>query len=73
MINLLHGDCLEIMKKIPNGSVDLILTDPPCGTVLNIGNSESINHGMKNKTSWDDTLDFDFMWNEINRILRKNG
>ena len=69
----MHGDCLELMKTIPDGSVDLVLTDPPYGTVLNIGNSESINHGMKNKTSWDDTIDFDFMWNEINRILRKNG
>ena len=26
---LLHGDCLERMKEIPDGSVDLILTDPP--------------------------------------------
>ena len=29
MINLLKGDCLELMKSIPDGSVDLILTDPP--------------------------------------------
>ena len=29
MINLIHGDCLEEMKDIPDGSVDLILTDPP--------------------------------------------
>ncbi len=28
-INLLHGDCLELMKDIPDGSVDLVLTDPP--------------------------------------------
>ena len=26
---LLHGDCLERMKEIPDGSVDMILTDPP--------------------------------------------
>lgn len=71
--SLLFGDCLERMKEIPDGSVDLILTDPPYGTVKSIGNSDSIEHGMKNKTPWDDTLDFDFMWNEINRILRKNG
>ena len=30
MINLMLGDCLERMKEIPDGSVDLILTDPPC-------------------------------------------
>lgn len=29
MINLMHGDCLELMKTIPDGSVDLVLTDPP--------------------------------------------
>lgn len=28
--SLLFGDCLERMKEIPDGSVDLILTDPPC-------------------------------------------
>lgn len=29
MIDLKHGDCLELMKNIPDGSVDLVLTDPP--------------------------------------------
>lgn len=29
VINLMQGDCLELMKNIPDGSVDLILTDPP--------------------------------------------
>lgn len=28
-IELLHGDCLELMKNIPDGSVDLVVTDPP--------------------------------------------
>lgn len=28
-IELWHGDCLELMKNIPDGSVDLVLTDPP--------------------------------------------
>lgn len=31
-IQLLHGDCLELMKDIPDGSVDLIVTDPPYKT-----------------------------------------
>ena len=31
MINLRQGDCLEIMKDIPDGSVDLVITDPPYG------------------------------------------
>ncbi len=28
----MHGDCLELMKGIPDGSVDMVLTDPPYGT-----------------------------------------
>ena len=31
MIQLYNGDCLELMKNIPDGSVDLVLTDPPYG------------------------------------------
>lgn len=69
MINLMKGDCLEIMKTIPDGSVDLILTDPPYGTIK----------GMKLKgwddstTKWDDAIDNNKMWHEINRVLRVNG
>ena len=29
MIELIHGDCLEEMKKIPDGSVDAVICDPP--------------------------------------------
>ena len=32
MIDLKHGDCLELMKEIPDGSVDMVLTDQPYGT-----------------------------------------
>ena len=35
MIQIIHGDCLEEMKKIPDGSVDLVLTDPPYGIYSN--------------------------------------
>lgn len=28
-LSLFHGDCLEIMKSIPNQSIDMVLTDPP--------------------------------------------
>lgn len=62
MINLLNGDCLELMKSIPDGSVDLILTDPPYGTM----------NGF-NGIDWDYTIDNDVMWSEINRVLRVNG
>jgi len=66
------GDCLEIMKSIPDGSIDAIITDPPYGTVQNIASTEGIEHGMKGKTWWDDALDPNDLFPEINRILRPN-
>ena len=67
------GDCLERMKEIESGSVDLIVCDLPYGTVNGIADSDSISHGMKNKTTWDVVIDTDKIMNEANRILRKNG
>ena len=69
MINLMQGDCLELMKTIPDGSVDLILTDPPYGTVK----GAALDGWKSQTTEWDNVLDFEVMWSEINRILRKNG
>lgn len=69
MIKLLKGDCLELMKTIEDGSVDLILTDPPYGTVKGAGLD-----GWENQTTeWDNVINFELMWSEINRVLRKNG
>ena len=56
--NLLLGDCLERMKEIPDGSVDLILTDLPFGTTQN---------------SWDSVIDLDLMWKEVNRVSKPNA
>ena len=53
--SLLFGNCLERMKEIPDGSVDLILTDLPFGTTQN---------------SWDSIIDLDLMWKEVNRISK---
>lgn len=58
MINLMHGDCLDLMKTIPDGSVDLILTDPPYGTTA---------------CKWDSVIPFDPMWAELKRIIKPNG
>ena len=55
---LLHGDCLERMKEIPDGSVDLILTDCPYGTV---------------QCSWDSVIPFEPMWEQLKRIIKPNG
>lgn len=72
-INLFQGDCLEVMKGIPDGSVDCVITDPPYGIVGNIASTDSFNHGMKGKTTWDSVIDSKYMWYEINRVLRVNG
>ena len=58
MIDLRLGDCLEVMKSIPNGSIDAIITDPPYGTTA---------------CKWDSVIDFDLMWEQLNRIIKPNG
>ena len=58
MIDLRLGDCLEVMKLIPDGSIDAIITDPPYGTTA---------------CKWDSVIDFDLMWEQLNRIIKPNG
>ena len=58
MIDLIKGDCLEVMKNIPGSSVDAIITDPPYGTTA---------------CKWDSVIDFDLMWEQLNRIIKPNG
>jgi DNA modification methylase len=58
MISLIHGDCLEKMKDIPDGSIDLVLTDPPYGTTA---------------CKWDSVIPFEPMWEQLKRITKKNG
>lgn len=58
MIKLMRGDCLELMKEIPDGSVDLVITDPPYGTTQN---------------RWDIPLDLEKMWEQVWRIAKKNA
>ena len=57
-IELIHGDCLEEMPKIPDGSIDLILTDPPYGTT---------------SCKWDSVIDLGLMWEQLKRIIKPNG
>ena len=66
---LMKGDCLERMKEIPSGSVDMVLTDPPYGTIKGLSSGS----WAKVKTDWDVKLDTQAMLNECNRILRHNG
>lgn len=58
MINLMHGDCLELMKTIPDKSVDMVLTDPPYGTTA---------------CKWDVVIPFEPMWIQLKRITKDNG
>ena len=54
----MKGDCLERMKEIPDGSVDLILTDPPYGTTA---------------CKWDSVIPLEPMWEQLKRIIKPNG
>jgi len=71
---LIQGDCLEEMKKLEAGSVDLILTDPPYGTIKNLINKERPKSwGREDYKAWDEVIDINKMFKECNRVLRKNG
>lgn len=72
MIDLKQGDCLELMKDIADGSVDLVLTDPPYGT---LGKNPPSKWKNKEKiASWDaENIDIDKMFLQLSRILRPNG
>ena len=71
MVDLRLGDCLELMKNIPDGSVDLVLTDPPYGTMKNAPIDSWLNRGEK--TEWDTAIEPVKIFEQISRILRQNG
>ena len=54
----MQGDCLERMKEIPDGSVDMILTDPPYGTTA---------------CKWDSIIPVEPMWEQLKRIIKPRG
>ena len=66
-ITIWHGNCLELMKNIPDGSVDLVLTDPPYGTMNTDGGRRMKING------WDSIIPTQEMFNELSRVLRPNG
>ena len=57
-MKLIHGDCMEVMKDIPNGSIDAIIADLPYGTT---------------QAKWDSVLPLQELWNEYKRMLKANG
>src|ERR1700691_3690187 len=50
-----NGDCLEVMKEIPDNTVDMVLCDLPYGTTQN---------------KWDSIIPFDKLWQEYQRLLK---
>lgn len=71
MIKLYKGDCLIESDKIESGSVDLILTDLPFGTLK--GATLTSSKTRNNEYSWDNIIDTNKIYKIANRILRKNG
>jgi len=69
MIKLYKGDCLIESDNIESGSVDLILTDLPYGTVK----GAQLDGWNGTKTDWDEVIDTNEVYKVANRILRKNG
>lgn len=57
-IDLYNGDCLEIMKSIPDASIDLVLTDPPYGTT---------------SCKWDSVIPLEPMWEGLKRIAKPSA
>lgn len=53
-----NEDCLEGMKKIPNGSIDMILCDLPYGTTA---------------CKWDTIIPFKPLWEQYERVIKDNG
>lgn len=58
MYQLYKGDCLEVMKEIPTGSVDMILCDLPYGTT---------------ECKWDSIIPLDLLWKEYERVIKEDG
>ena len=58
MIQLINWDCLIEMKRIPDCSIDCVITDPPYWTTA---------------CKWDSVIPFEPMWKELKRIIKPNG
>lgn len=58
MNQIIEGDCLDVMKDIPDKSIDMILCDLPYGTTA---------------CSWDVVIPFDLLWEQYKRIVKDNA
>ncbi|WP_430827273.1 DNA-methyltransferase [Chryseobacterium indologenes] len=57
-IKLFNGDCIELLRNIPDKSIDLILADPPYGTTA---------------SNWDQIIDFEKLWIQLRRVIKKDA
>ena len=57
-MKLYNGDCLEIMQELPDGSIDMVLCDPPYGTTA---------------CAWDSVIDFPKLWAQLHRVTKPTG
>ena len=73
MIDLQQGDCLELMKNIPDGSVDLVLADPPYGVMKGIEKGKASKDIGYKPHDWDVVVNIHDMFAECSRVLRPNG
>jgi len=57
-MRLMRGDCLERMKELEDGSIDMVMTDPPYGTTA---------------CKWDSIIPLEPMWEHLKRVIKPNG
>lgn len=58
-IVLKQGDCLELMKDIPDGTIDMVLCDLPYGTTA--------------RNKWDCVIEYGLLWEQYERVIKENG
>ena len=74
MIELKKGDCLELIKDIPDGSVDLVLTDPPYGISYKTNRRKDKHHDFCSVIQNDENAEmFLKLTKEIFRVMKENS
>ena len=68
----MQGDCLEMLKTIPDGSIDLVLTDPPYN-IARDNNFHTMGRAGIDFGEWDKGADLFSYMVEVRRVLNKNG
>ena len=58
MLKLLKGDCLDLMRDLPDASVDMVLCDLPYGTTA---------------CAWDAVIPFEPLWSHYRRVVKTDG